>query len=111
MYAVKSGSMKSRQNTRDAIAERRTFKTGGALRGSAIVQLSHTGQLSGDALDSYWQSVNSIDYVVYSYATPIAWHDDKGWKVVQDKFSVTTTLHQSAVSQALHGIDYKKVGN
>lgn len=43
------------------------------------------------------------DYIVYSYATPIAWHDsvtDK-WHVPDVNYSLTTTGHQNTVSMAI----------
>ncbi|TWE27539.1 hypothetical protein FHX69_0175 [Prauserella muralis] len=44
-----------------------------------------------------------IDYVVYSYATPIAWHiPGQGWTVPTETYSVTTTRHQRAVNLAIY---------
>ena len=41
-------------------------------------------------------------YVVYSYDTPIAWYSiPGGWHVVTQKFSRTTSRHQSIVRRAL----------
>lgn len=40
-------------------------------------------------------------YVVWSYLTPIAWWSpDKGWVMPEEKYSLTTTQHQSQVRQA-----------
>jgi len=48
-----------------------------------------------------------VDYVVYSYGTPIAWHTMDGWYVVEQKFSVTTSKHQTftrrAIAESLEG--------
>ena len=40
-------------------------------------------------------------YVVYSYRTPVAWCQNGSWHVVTQKFSRTTSRHQSAVRSAL----------
>lgn len=42
-----------------------------------------------------------IDYTVYSYDTPIAWHTPSGWHVVEQRFSVTTSCHQGQVGRAI----------
>jgi hypothetical protein len=100
-YAVKVGP--NRQNTVDAIRERRTFSTSGALRGGPSE--GSIGMLSPRHREAYYQDAGRIDYVVYSYRTPIAWHVEGlaagEWYIVDDKFSVTTTYHQSAVRSAL----------
>jgi len=46
----------------------------------------------------------TLAYVVYSYATPIAWLDRGAWTVPGVRYSVTTTNHQSAVRMAIHWI-------
>lgn len=81
-FAVKNGSQQAKQNTRDAIAERQDFKTSGAMK-------AETG----------YDGV----YRVYSYAAVIAEYRNGAWNVAERKYSVTTTSHQSAVRQALHG--------
>lgn len=84
-FAVKSGSRQSVQNTRDAIANRESFKTSGALRGEKFGDL----------------------YYVYSYHAIIARHTPaEGWIVPTRKYSQTTSMHQSAVRLALAGTDY-----
>ena len=40
-------------------------------------------------------------YVVWSYDTPIAWCVNDTWHVVTQKFSRTTSRHQSVVRRAL----------
>lgn len=45
---------------------------------------------------------STVDYIVYSYDTPIAWHDTVwGWVFPGIKYSLTTTRHQGAVEAAL----------
>lgn len=122
-YAVRSGSRESIENTRQAIANREEFETSGALRGTHAIYFE--GKLRGASLDKFWRDRSRIDYAVISYRTPIAWHvqtcgchlsadgksghfsacdpeDQKGrWVVVGDKFTYTTTTHQSAVLAAM----------
>lgn len=88
-------------NQRDAIhyiATRQEFKAS-ALSGSRYSLGS--GRLSGAALEVFYNEVNSLDYAVYSYGTPIAWHTLEGWYVVEQKFSVTTSKHQNYVRRAI----------
>ena len=40
-------------------------------------------------------------YVVFSYDTPIAYAQDRAWYVVAQKFSRTSSRHQSAVRLAI----------
>jgi hypothetical protein len=44
---------------------------------------------------------HGVDYVIYSYYTPIAWHAGNVWRVPDDKYSVTTTQHQNQVKTAI----------
>lgn len=56
-----------------------------------------TGSLRGE--DSFG---SSIEYLVYSYATVIAYYDrDAGWFVNRERFSPTTTQHQNTVRYAV----------
>lgn len=79
--------------TAQAIANREPFKTSGALFADTY---SHgtAGYLSREELDAYHADLIDIDYIVYSYSTPIAWHTPSGWHVVKQKFSPTTSKHQ-----------------
>ena len=45
----------------------------------------------------------AVDYVVYSYKTPIAWHTPDGWVYPSHTYSVSTTRHQGVVRQAIGG--------
>lgn len=86
------------------IAERRPF-IASSLSGS-----DKTDWISGHGLTRYWHEIliagmPVIDYVVYSYKTPIAWHTTDGdWIVVETRFSQTTTRHQSVVRRAVSGV-------
>lgn len=59
------------------------------------------GRLDSDEVAQYERVKESIDYVVLSYRTPIAWHSAEGWYVVSQKFSVTTSKHQGIVRRAV----------
>ena len=77
----------------------------------------NAGSLSGDGprynggaawpdfVKDYYNLLNrevGIDYVVYSYATPIAWHTEAGvWYIPAIKYSVTTSKHQNVVRRAV----------
>lgn len=48
-------------------------------------------------------SEREVDYIVYSYATPIAWHFANGrWCVPGVYYSAITSRHQSRIRAALH---------
>lgn len=44
----------------------------------------------------------SVDYVVFSYSTPIAWHTPDGWVVPPVRYSVTTSRHQGQARLGAH---------
>jgi hypothetical protein len=89
-------------NQRDAIhyiATRQEFKAS-ALSGSRYSLGG--GRLQGKELATFEADVNAVDYVVYSYGTPIAWHTlNFGWYIVEQKFSVTTSKHSNYVRRAI----------
>lgn len=78
------------------VADRKDFE-GNSMSAHNVKPGSHNG--SGH-LDSFWQqkffaASDRIDYIVWSYGTPIAWHTTDGeWTKVTQKFSVTTSRHQ-----------------
>lgn len=80
---------------RRALRERLPFKTGGALYGTDTA-IYTTGQLNHTELSRFERDRDRMVFVVYSYATPIAWVLDDGTVYkVQQRFSVTTSRHQS----------------
>ena len=96
-------------NQRDAIhyiANREEF-TASALKGSPYGMSE--GYLTGADCEQYYTDQNSMDYVVYSYHTPIAWHTPEGWYIVAQKFSQTTSKHQNltrrAIAESLQGVN------
>ena len=72
-----------------------------------------SGRLTGmekEELENY-RKAGMIDYVVYSYATPIAYrireNDNRfQWVVIGQRFSVTTSKHQGRVRAALHTVTH-----
>ncbi|MGH3499737.1 MAG: hypothetical protein ACRDQA_02370 [Nocardioidaceae bacterium] len=49
-------------------------------------------------------TLEQADYVVYSYATPIAWHHpEQGWVAPDLDYSATTSKHQAVVAGAIAG--------
>lgn len=90
------------RRTAEAIRDREDFRTSGAMYGESTGSLGawDSGYLSGPDLDQFRLDMTFVDYVVWSYRTPIAWHvrDNEGnerWHVVGEKFSSTTSKHQS----------------
>jgi hypothetical protein len=64
------------------------------------------GQLSRELADELAGSIaaDNVDYLVYSYATPIAWTKKDGTvRIPNDRYSVTTGKHQSACRVWLKG--------
>lgn len=88
-----------------AIRDRVPFDTGGSLMGRTRT----TGRMGGiggpwgygslSGVDLAWaredDAQGQVDYVVWSYSTPIAWHMAGGlWHRVGQTFSPTTSKHQ-----------------
>lgn len=55
------------------------------------------GQLPAEWRERFYTDADEIDYVVYSYATPIAWHVTGQWVVPPVKYSSSTSHHQTAL--------------
>lgn len=87
--------------TATAIRDRIPFNTSGALSARIVEGMGRwdSGKLKRADLDQFRLDAEYIDYVVYSYSTPIAWHymtgSNEGWHVVAQKFSQTTGKHQT----------------
>lgn len=99
----KPRSWAARQSLEEAISGRVDFTTSGSLSGESVRgYLPGTGRLVGADLDIARADDGNVDYVVMSYATPIAWHRITGaWHVVEQSFSVTTSQQQNIVRVAL----------
>jgi hypothetical protein len=110
----KDGYNGTRGRIHQAILQGEEFKTGHMravkpYMGSPATLPYSPGRLEGDVLAMWREDKPQVDYVIYSYATPIAWHTSDGnWVVPCVKYSNTTTRHQSLVTTALHmfGMSY-----
>lgn len=83
--------------TAEAIRDRQDFDTHGALKGRNVRSCTawDAGRLTGPDLVRFNDDCSHILYVVWSYATPIAWCTLSGrWHKVAQKFSSTTSKHQ-----------------
>ena len=84
-----------RKNLSHALRNLIPFKTSGSLSGRETCY--NSGRLTGEDLERFNRDSRvGFRYVVTSYATPIAWVTTDGeiYRVAQ-KFSVTTSKHQS----------------
>jgi len=93
-------------NQRDAIhyiMTRQEFKAS-ALTGTFKDYTPSEGRLNREEYALLESAMNEsrIAFVIFSYGTPIAWHTDaRGWYVVEQKFSVTTSKHQNLTRRAI----------
>jgi hypothetical protein len=90
----------------EAMRNREPFRnSNGSLRGEPMQRqagsLIHSGRMPETHARDLAASV-AVDYVVWSYATPIAWHSRDGWHVPATSYSVTTSQHQGTVRVAVH---------
>lgn len=90
----------------DLLDHRTPFKnSNGTFRGAteAADGWYATGRLPQEYRESFLAVLPLIDYVIYSYGTPIAWHTPTaaGWQVPDARYSVTTTQHQNRVRVAI----------
>lgn len=79
------------------LSGRTPFQSHGAMRAHGF-PLGSTGRLPAEWVDVYRSDREKpgISYVVYSYATPIAWVREDGETVIPDVgYSVTTSRHQT----------------
>lgn len=101
----------SKISTRDAhgiarrVTKREEFDTHGALSGRTYSLGS--GIMRGETFERFCGDVRDLRYVIYSYATPIAWQTPDGWVIPSDRYSATTSRHQSTVRQALTLVMHK----
>lgn len=75
------------------ILARREFN-GSSMRGRTTPNYE-VGRLPEAWRDVYYHTANDIDYIVYSFATPIAWHTRDGlWFVPSVTYSGYSSRHQ-----------------
>lgn len=89
---TRSGTARTMPNHRAAsayIRARVPFKSG-SLTGHRNAAYG-LGYLRSAWHPAFYDDANTIDYVVYSYSTPIAWHTPQGWTVPRETYSVTTS--------------------
>ena len=89
-----------------------SFKTNGALKGVAKPEWIDFGTMRvwDNALLYSDQNSYGVDYVIYSYSTPIAWlRGDGSWFMPVADYSVTTTRHKNTIRAAIQ--EYKKALN
>lgn len=104
------GGWQERERLYSHITDRRDFDSG-QMRGRLVMSkydLVHaSGRLEGEALRMWERDWARIQYVVWSYHTPIAWCVAVGtrgveWVIPDVTYSVTTTRHQGFVQTAMH---------
>ena len=89
-----------------------SFKTNGALKGVAKPEWIDHGKISVRDYNFLRGDRNyyGIDYVIYSYSTPIAWlRGDGEWAMPAADYSPTTTRHKNTIRAAIQ--EYKKALN
>jgi hypothetical protein len=92
---------------RDVLSLFEPFQTYGNLRGEpcSFVALGRLPEPYESVLRER-ASAGFVDYVVYSYGTPIAWHDvNRGWVMPAVKYSVTTSKAQSRIAPAVEALN------
>ncbi len=106
VYRAHGRQPTSRETLAGWLDNREPFSNGnGTFHGRRATGNVLTGRMPGGPGSErvrWFCSDVDIDYVVFSYATPIAWHAVKhGWIVSEDKYSQTTTQHQTAIRVAV----------
>ena len=91
--------MRSANRDCGALVARREPFIGSNLRGGPRGIFGSLGLLPLHWRDTFYE--DRPDYVVWSYATPIAWHGKRGWIAPQVRYSPTTTRHVSHVTRHL----------
>ena len=83
----------------ERIANREPFEAS-SLSGKFMNYTPSAGRL-GDEYNKLIAEFKTGAYVVFSYATPIAWFGANGWYIVEQKFSPTTSKTQTYIRRAL----------
>lgn len=109
--------MKKRLNQKqaiEAIANLDSFEASALSAREVYNSRPPLGRLdSEDIVDFYEATHNSggMVYIVYSYSTPIAWYvySTNQWRIVDQKFSATTSKHQNYVRRGIAQSQFGKV--
>lgn len=75
-----------------------------SLRGRAVngTEWISFGRLSNEHKDSFRKP--GLEYVIFSYLTPIAWRTNGQWVMPDVRYTVQTSKHQGKVRNALSQI-------
>ena len=86
----------------DLLTNREEFNTDhDSIAGVVASEDEDEGKLSGAALQTFRNNLPRMQFIVYSYATPIAWRlDDGKWQMPKVAYSTTTSKHQAKVNYA-----------
>lgn len=96
--AIKAPGKKAIQAAVDSLTE---FKQGN-LRGSKVYDTAGVLPDEYRTILEAGVALNHIDFVVYSYATPVAWHYvGMNWYVPEVRYSQSTTNHQNVLRVAV----------
>lgn len=94
---------------RAAVRELKSFHIGNV---SGTTQLEGCGRLPQEHADALREAdrCGKIQYILYSYSTPMAWLlDGEGWVKPQVKYSPTTSGHQSVFASAIAEMTFATV--
>jgi hypothetical protein len=104
--ASKPTTTASRDALHTAIRDRVPFTSSGALTAVTADGTGELGFLGGGQLADQYRHLYRRErptYVVYSYATPIAWWSERDdWTIPDVKYTVTTSKHQHHVRMAVN---------
>jgi hypothetical protein len=89
----------SQKEAMERIINRQPFEAS-SLSGKYMNYTPSAGRL-GDEYNRLIADFKTGAYVIFSYATPIAWFGANGWYVVEQKFSSTTSKTQTYVRRAI----------
>jgi len=94
---------RDRDRLATCLADGLAFRSG-AMHGARASHYNSAGRLDGLARSAYLAADyrGELAYIIYSYATPIAWRTSDGsWFLPTDSYSVTTSRHQTLIRVAL----------
>lgn len=92
------------KNVHKSVSEREPFNCNGTLTGVKTNDPKFGwAKRTMAGIDLANHIMDSTDnFVIYSYDTPIAVHNSKGWWVNGDKYTVTTSRHMSAIRKGIN---------
>lgn len=99
----------NRRTAAAAIADRVPFRnSGGTFHGRPVGEeygygLGMIGRLPSDHVETLRAALRSgaVDFIVWSYGTPIAWTGSGGTVIPDERYSPTTSGHQTIARVAL----------